>query len=239
MTKIPESVAILGLGPSLHSYVDCAVRLGAHRNMFDEVWGINQVSDVIHCDRIYHMDDVRVQELRAQADPKSNIAAMLTWMRKHPGPIYTSVPHADYPGTVAYPLEDVMNACGRVGYFNSTAAYAVAHAVAIGVKKLYLFGVDFTYPNIAQAEAGRACVEFYLGMGKARGMVIGLPPTSLMDGIATQETRLYGYDGAKVSFEDTPERLKVTFEPKELPTAEEIEARYDHGKNPNPLMQAA
>jgi hypothetical protein len=30
--------------------------------------------------------------------PQSNIAAMLTWLRAHPGPVYTSVPHPDYPG---------------------------------------------------------------------------------------------------------------------------------------------
>jgi hypothetical protein len=266
---VPDSVAILGLGPSLHEYLDVATRLGSRRSMFDEVWGINQAVNVINCDRGFHMDDVRVQESRAiylagqeaeavkqlnepsaaglapdqidkltkQAIP-NNIGPMLTWLRTHPGPIYTSVPHSDYPGLIAYPLADVMNSCGRVAYFNSTAAYAVAFAVHLGVKKIYLFGCDFSYPNAHQSEQGRACVEFYLGIHKARGGVIGLPNTSLMDGTATNGARLYGYDGMDVAFsEDETGPLRVEFTPRALPTAAEIEARYDHSQHPNPMVR--
>lgn len=237
--KTPDSVAILGLGPSLESYVDVAKRLGDRHKMFDEVWGINAVLNVIQCDRGFHMDDIRVQEARAVDTPDSNIAAMLPWLQTHPGPIYTSVPHSKYPGLVAYPLQDVMNSCGQVAYFNSTAAYAVAYAVHIGVKKLYVFGCDFSYPNVHIAEAGRACVEFYLGMGKARGMTIGLPKTALMDGIATTNNdRLYGYDGMDIGFKTLPSgKLKLKFTPRDLPTAEEIEARYDHSQHPNALAR--
>lgn len=238
--KAPERVAILGLGPSLEAYVDVVKRLGARDQLVDEVWGINAVGDVIQCDRVFHMDDVRVQEARAAARPDSNIAAMLRWLRTHPGPIYTSIPHPQYPGTVAFPLEEVINDLGGVAYFNSTAAYAVAYAVHIGVKSLYLFGCDFTYPNAHQAEKGRACVEYYLGIGKARGMTIGLPSgTSLMDGCATSDERVYGYDGVEIAFEDRPDGgRRVVMTPKPLPSAEEIEARYDHSKHPSPLMRA-
>lgn len=242
MGPVPESVAILGLGPSLDAYADTvAKQLGARRAMFDEVWGMNSAIDAFNCDRGFHMDDVRVQEIRAAARPKSNIANMLGWLRTHPGPIYTSVPHPAYPGLVAYPLEQVMNACGQTEYFNSTGAYAVALAVALGVKRIYLFGIDYTLPNFHHAEQGRGCVEFYLGMHKARGGVIGLPEgTALMDGIATRAARLYGYDGMDIAFEaggDEPLRLRFT--PRALPSAEEIEARYDHSRSPNPLVRAA
>lgn len=235
----PARVAILGLGPSLEAYVDVVKRLGARASLVDEVWGINAVADVIRCDRVFHMDDVRVQELRAAARPDSNIAAMLGWLKTHPGPIYTSVPHPDYPGTIAYPLEAVMNAVGGLAYFNSTAAYAVAYAVYLGVQKLYLFGCDFTYPNAHQAEKGRACVEFYLGLGRARGMEIGLPAaTSLLDGCAARDERIYGYDGMDLAFAREAEGapLRVSFTPRPLPSADEIEARYDHSKHPSPLL---
>ena len=236
----PEHVVILGLGPSLEGYIDLVKRLGSRRKLADEAWGINAVIDVIACDRGFHMDDVRIQEIRASAAPESNIAAMLPWLRAHPGPIYTSRPHADYPGLVAFPLEEVINSCG-VAYFNSTAAYAVAFAVHIGVKKISLFGCDFTYPNAHQAEKGRACVEFHLGIAKARGIAIGLPPnTSLMDAIAPNEERLYGYDTVDI-MEDGggDEPLRLSFAPKAtLPTAAEIEARYDHSRHPSPLVRA-
>jgi hypothetical protein len=230
---VPDRVAILGLGPSLEAYVDIVKRLGARSKLVDEVWGINAVGDAITCDRLFHMDDIRVQERRAQAAPESNIAAMLPWLRQHPGPIYTSVPHPHYPGCIAFPLEEVLNNLGGVAYFNSTAAYAVAYAVHLGVKELLLFGIDFTYANSHQAEKGRACVEYYLGIGKARGMEIGLPAgTSLMDGCATRDDRLYGYDGMDIRFEDsaTSAGRRVIMTPRDLPTAEEIEVRYDHSK---------
>lgn len=237
MRSAPDHVVLLGMGPSCEAYFDVVKRFGSRKAFCDEVWAINALGDVAQCDLTFHMDDVRVQERRAAAKPDSNIANMLAWLKTSPGPIMTSVVHPDYPGLVAYPLEDVMNALGGVAYFNSTAAYAVAYAVAIGVKKLTIFGCDFTYPNSHQAEKGRACVEFYLGMGKARGMEIGLPNnTSLMDGIATRDERIYGYDGMDVEFDHDGDRLKVKFTPRDLPTAEEIEARYDHSVHPNPLV---
>ncbi len=210
---VPKHVAILGLGPSLEAYVDVAKRFGARLGFADEVWGMNAVADVVHCDRVFHMDDVRIQEIRAAARPESNIAAMLGWLKRHPGPVYTSIPHPDYPGLVAFPLEAVLNELGGVLYFNSTAAYVVALAVAVGVEKITLFGCDFTYPNAHQAEQGRGCVEFYLGMAKARGIKIGLPnSTTLLDGVATNAARAYGYDLVDIVI-DHMRDLTLLFDP--------------------------
>jgi hypothetical protein len=215
-----------------------AKRLGGRKALCDEVWGINAVGGVIQCDRIFHMDDVRVQEARARAEPDSNIAKMADWLKTHPGPVYTSYVHPDYPGLVEYPLEDVINSSG-FAYFNSTAAYAVAYAVHIGVKHISCFGFDFTYKNSHKAEKGRACVEFHLGIAKARGIEIGFPEcTSLMDANAPIDERIYGYDGFSLDFEgggDSP--VKVIKTAKDIPTASEIEKRYDHSAHPNRLVK--
>lgn len=238
-SPVPEHVVILGLGPSLEAYVDLVKRLGGRRALSDEVWGINAVGDIIQCDRIFHMDDVRVQEVRAAAAPDSNIAHMLQWLRRHPGPIYTSRVHEDYPGLVEFPLEAVINSCG-IAYFNSTAAYAVAYAVHIGVKQIGLFGFDFTYKDSHKAEKGRGCVEFHLGIAKARGIEIGFPSnTSLMDAAAPFEERIYGYDTLEVAMDgggDQP--VTVSFTPRPAPTAGEIESRYDHNRHPNRLVES-
>ena len=204
----------------------------------DEVWAINALGDIFHCDRIFHMDDVRVQEVRAAARPESNIAAMLRWLKRHPGPIVTSRAHPDYPGLVEFPLRDVVARFGQV-YFNSTAAYAVAYACYIGVKRLSIYGFDFTYPNAHHAEKGRACVEFWLGIAVSLGIDIKVPhASSLMDACTPQE-RLYGYDTVDVAFtRNATGTLQVDFTNKvELPTADEIEARYDHTVHPSPLVE--
>lgn len=236
---VPRSVAILGLGLTLKTYIDQAKGLGGRAKIADEVWGINALGDVIQCDRVFHMDDVRIQEIRAAADPKSNIAAMLSWLKTHPGPIYTSQPHPDYPGMIAYPLAEVLNSCKGQQYMNTTAACAVAFAVHLGVKMIKCFGMDFTLPNSYDAEQGKACVEFWLGFAAARDIQLGIPRnSSLLDACEPRERHIYGYDAVHLKITNKDGRHRVRMKPrKTLPTAAEIEHRYDHTRHPNPLMR--
>ncbi len=240
----PAHVTILGLGPSVTAYLELTKRLGGRGAYSDEVWGINAIGDVIRCDRIFHMDDVQIQQMRAEANPDGNIAAMLPWLKRQAGPIYTSVVRPGYSGMVAYPLEDVLNGGydtnGGAPYFNSTAPYAIAYAIHIGVKRISLFGLDYTMEDVHSAEKGRGCCEFWLGVAAARGIQITLPEqTSLLDACTDDRERLYGYDCVNVCLTDRPDGgLAVTFKDREdLPTGEEMEARYDHKHHPNPLMK--
>lgn len=239
--KGPDHVAILGLGPSLERYVDTVKRLGGRHAFADEIWGINAVGGVIQCDRVIHMDDVRIQEIRAAANPDGNIGTMLKWMRAHPGPIVTSRAYPDYPGLVEFPLEAVINDLGY-SYFNSTAAYAVALAIHVGAKKISLFGCDYSYANSHHAEKGRACVEFWLGIAAARGIALAVAEnTTLMDACEPDRSRLYGYglfgtrDVTIRQGDDGSAAVEFT-ERAALPSAAEIEAAYDHGK---PTVPAA
>jgi len=237
----PAHVAILGMGPSLDTYTGLCKRAGGRKNYCDETWAMNALGDVIVADKIFHMDDVRIQEIRAKARPESNIAAMLRWMKTHPGPIITSRTHPDYPGLVAFPLEAAIN-LAKLDYFNSTAAYAVVYAILIGVKKISLFGCDFTYPNAHHAEKGRGCVEFWLGFARARGIDIVVPKnTSLLDALAPQAERCYGYDTLDIkSMQAKDGHVTVAFsERKKIATAAEIEASYDHNQHPNVLVTGA
>jgi hypothetical protein len=235
----PRHVVILGLGPSLEHYVDTVKRLGGRKAFADEVWGINAVGGVIQCDRLFHMDDVRVQERRAEAAPLSNIANMMKWLGEFAGPVYTSrIPDDNsYPSLVEFPLEDVVNSVGYA-YFNSTAAYAVAFAIYSGAKKISLFGIDFSYPNAHHAEQGRACVEFWLGIAAARGIELAISErSSLLDTIEPVERSFYGYDAVHVDMEVNDGTAKIAFRPRELPTAAQVEARYDHSRHPSPHLR--
>lgn len=241
--SVPSHVAIVGLGPSCVTFFELTRRLGGVSAYCDEVWGINALGDVLACDRVFHMDDVKVQEARAAAKPDGNIAAMLRWLKTHPGPVYTSRVRPGYRGLVAFPLEAVLSAGydghGGAPYFNSTAAYAVAFAIHIGVKRVSLFGLDYTLPNAHDAEKGRACVEFWLGAAAARGIEISVPPsTSLLDACAPAAERLYGYDCVDVEIaERAAGGLRVTFTERPEPVdAAAIERRYDHRRHPNRLI---
>jgi hypothetical protein len=180
------------------------------------------------------MDDVRIQQIRADAAPDSNIAEMLRWLKGHPGPVITSRASPGFPGLVEFPLEAVLNDCPN-GYFNSTAAYAVAYAVHIGVKKISCFGMDFTYPKAHDAEKGRACVEFWLGIAAERGIQIAVPKTtSLLDAMHSPAERFYGYDCVDLDIKRTSDGITVGFTDKATrPTAEDIEDAYDHSRRRN------
>lgn len=228
----PDTVSIIGLGPSLMEYVTIAKCYGARHRVSHEIWGLNAVLDVLACDRGFHMDDVRVQQLRADANPSGNIASMLPWLKNIQIPVFTSQPHPDYPNLIPYPLADVLNSCGGNRYFNSTAAYAVAYAIHLGVKKIMCWGMDFSYEHTHHAEKGRACVEFWLGFAQARGIQIGIPHSStLLDACVPPRERLYGYDCVNVQISGETGSEKVSFSPRQdVPTAAEIEDRYDHSK---------
>jgi SAM-dependent methyltransferase len=232
--KRGKHVAIVALGPSSDQYVDITKRQGGRHKFCDETWAINAMGDVIDCDLIFHMDDVRIQEIRAAAAPASNIAAMVKWLKTSKVPVVTSRPHPDYPALVEFPLEDVLNHLGH-DYFNNTAAYAVAFAIHIGVAELSLFGMDYTYANVHDAEKGRACVEFWIGQAHARGIRVHLPKsTSLLDANVPRSARLYGYDTLDIEFSMQADgQVKLGFTPRtSLPTAAEIEANYDHSQPP-------
>lgn len=225
-------VAILGLGESVTQYLELTKRLGGRHKLCDEVWTINALGSVFDCDLIFHMDDVRIQEIRAKALPGSNIAAMLEWMKTTDKTIITSREHPHYPTLQAFPLEDVLNTLGH-DYFNSTAAYAVAYAIYRGASKITCFGMDYSYANNHHAEKGRACVEFWLGYARARGIELAMPGEStLMDANCGRDSRLYGYDTVNIRFDiDENGSVKLDFTEREsLPTAEQIEANYDHSR---------
>jgi hypothetical protein len=222
-------IAILGLGPSVRQYLEITKRYGGRRAYCDRTWAINALGDVFACDMIFHQDDVRIQQIRAEAKPDSNIARMLEWLKTTTIPVMTSRAHEDYPALIEFPLAEVLTKF-PMGYFNNTAPYAVAYALHIGATKISLFGMDYTYENADHAERGRACVEFWLGMAARMGVEICLPKTtSLLDAYHTQASRFYGYDTQALEFTRSGEQVLVTkTEITDLPTAEQIEASYDH-----------
>ena len=75
-------------------------------------------------------------------------------------------------------------------------------------------------------------------MAAAGGVEITLPrTTSLMDAMYPQAQRFYGYDTLDLEFVRGDEGVTISkTERTSLPTAEEIEANYDHSKHPNALV---
>lgn len=231
-TTIPKHVAIVALGPSALGWTKIVEAKGGRSAHCDAVWAINSYGNVLDHDLVFHMDDVRIQEIRASAG-NQKIANMLAWMKTHDKPIMTARAHPDYPALMEFPLQNVVNGLG-VGYFNSTIAYALAYAIYIGVDEISVWGADFSFENQHEAEKGRACCEYWIGRAHEKGIGIHIAAEStLMDACVPEQESWYGYDTLDVTMMRSETGASFAFtEKKQLPTAQQIEANYDHGKAP-------
>ncbi len=230
----PKRVAIVATGPSSLRFIERASNQGGTQ-YFDEVWTVNSYAGVIRSDRLFHMDDFLVQEKRAEKNPR--IAAMLEAIKKYAGPVITCRPLERYPTSVEFPLGQVIQHFGAC-YFNGTVAYMAAYAGWFGVEEVHFFGCDYSWPDKQAAERGRSCLEYWLGQLNARGVVTRVCENSTLMDAHEQKGfvyPIYGYsDGHVVTLTPLNENsIKLSIVPKpeeELPSAEDMEKRYDHGE---------
>jgi len=183
-----KSVAIVGLGNSWQDFNIAKT----HGVEFDEVWAINSVCNVIFHDRVFMMDPA--SRFLDSEDAGGQTNTLRKVLKEHQGPIYTCELDDRCPGLVEYPINEVLKDT-KSYYLNNTVAYAVAFAYWNKVKKVSLFGVDFTYKsNVGFAEAGRGCVEFWLCKCIEAGIQVDVAQrSSLLDADIPSEDKLYGY----------------------------------------------
>jgi hypothetical protein len=109
-------------------------------------------------------------------------------------PVYTCELDSRIKNPIMYPLEAVCNAT-KCAYLNNTVAYAIAYALYLQVGRLDLFGIDFSYKeNMHFAEAGRACVEFWISKCMSADILIGISGRStVLDSNVPATEKLYGF----------------------------------------------
>jgi len=195
MIKTPPShlkdseIAIVAMGQSQLDFHLAKT----HSVHFDEVWAINAMIGVLPAvDRAFILDPM------SRFLDTENAGTMSSMMRKTlPNvsyPIYSCELDARVPAVEEYPLQEVVDH-GDSAYLNNTIAYAIAYALWSQVKQVSIFGVDFTYKtNMHFAEAGRGCVEFWIGKCIHQGISVGIAPrSSLLDTDVGVRNKLYGY----------------------------------------------
>jgi len=194
LPKSVESVALVSLGFSKAAYLDQCLESCYQDNgaMWDEVWTVNAGLKAFNHDKVFIMDDLRVQ---ARRYPK--YAELL---KRHNKPIITSTAYKEFPTSEAYPIKEVVDLVGEDAWFPNTVVYAIGYAMLSGVKSLHLYGADFQYMNLTHREEGAQAAAYLIGMAKKMGMRTVLSPdTSLLSAsnIKVVEGRnyrpLYGY----------------------------------------------
>ena len=181
-------IALLGLGTSQIDYVI------ARENSvnWDETWGCGSTAAVFDLDRLFMMDPA--SRFFDTNDAGNQTEVMRDTLPFLDIPVYSCELDERVPSIVEFPLDEVI-ADTRCAYMNNTVAYAVAFAYWNRVAHIDLFGIDFSYKgNIHFAEAGRACVEFWLSKCIEKGIKVGVSPRSaLLDSSVPLNERLYGY----------------------------------------------
>ena len=192
MEKIAElknkKIAIIGLGASQIDYV-----IGVENSkQWDEVWGINSALSVFELDRVFMLDPV--SRFLDTEDAGNQTEVMRRVLPNYTKPIYTCELDERVPALGEYPLEEVIQD-QRCAYMNNTTAYALAFALWNEVGHIDVFGMDFSYRhNLHFAEAGRACLEFWICKCISSQITVGVSPrSSLLDQNVGLEERLYGY----------------------------------------------
>lgn len=217
MKQVPEKVAIVAMGDSRAQYIADVTKAGSRKGVADEVWVINKLADCFVHDVLFRMDDLmepRKNNMKVIQDRHGvNIHDRFDKvLREHPGPIITSKAYPDeYPGSVEYPLEKVINHIGY-SYFATTPAYAVAFASLIGVKEVVIYGCDYNYYyNPSIAEEGRGNMEFVTGICMMKGLKVSVAAkSSLMNTCLPLEEQFYGYkDFLEVRYDQETEKYRV------------------------------
>jgi hypothetical protein len=183
-----KSIAIVAMGKSHLEFTLAKT----HSQPIDEVWAINAMGGVIFHDRMFMLDPA--SRFLDGEEAGSQTGLMREVLKRHPGPVYTCELDKRCPGLVEFPLDDVVNAVGT-WYINNTVAFAIAFAIAAKVKRMMIYGVDFSYKgNVHFAEAGRACCEFLIAKAIERNIEVGIANSSgLMDTNVPPNEKLYGY----------------------------------------------
>jgi|TARA_R110002050_G_scaffold18924_4_gene54822 hypothetical protein len=183
-----KHIALIGLGTSQIDYVI------ARENSvsWDETWGCGSSAAAFRLDRLFMMDPA--SRFFDTEDAGKQTEIMREILPELKIPVYSCELDDRVPSIVEYPVNEVV-AATRCAYMNNTVAYAIAFAYWRKVARIDLFGIDFSYKgNLHFAEAGRACVEFWLSKCIEAGIKVGVSPrSSLLDSDVPMHERLYGY----------------------------------------------
>lgn len=89
-------------------------------------------------------------------------------------PLYVWQPRPEWPASIAYPKETVLESFGN--YFTNSISWMVAHAILEGVTELHIYGVDLAQGT--EYAAQRPSCEHMLGIAQGRGVKVFIPQTS-------------------------------------------------------------
>jgi hypothetical protein len=180
MIHRPKIVTLIGKGQSEIKY-----RNMKDRPLSDELWCINESAVHYNADKIWAMDDLRMELFKSH---------FVTYLKTCPATIITSKAYPEYPTSIDFPLEELLDYIGDNVTRNllaNTACYALLWAEYVGVEELYCWGIDLgeTPPELALA------TSFMLGRLVRKGVKLHLGKYCKLQNmiILPEGAKYYGY----------------------------------------------
>lgn len=177
--KSPKSVHLVGLGPSKYALTEYMIQHD-YEPEWDELWTINTgVRMFPDADVAWIMDDVYDYATKHPAYGQA--------MRRFRGKIIgqTTIPNDGSIPFTEYPLRQVLEAWGgsSANWLHTiSVGMTLAYAGFIGVERLFLTGIDCSWPNRPDlAEAGNAVVCYWLGRLEGLGCEIIISSESALN----------------------------------------------------------
>lgn len=212
--RTPKLVNIIACGPTHSAYHAAHWQYNPPVPRVDETWSLNKGLRTVRADLGFVMDDM-VGEARTSERFREDLDALGI-------PLITSIVDEEvrrlYPSAslIPYPLDDVLDYVGLlhllaatpseritpsltkaagdvVGYYlHNSIPYILAYAAFIGVRRVHLFGADYTFPGNPVREDDRANTEYWVGLLRGFGIEVWVPgETTLLN--TRDGLRLYGF----------------------------------------------
>lgn len=168
--RAPKSVHLVGLGPSKYALTEYMLQHD-FEPAWDELWTINKGIDFVpHAHVAWIMDDVYDYATKHPAYG----AGMRRYVENGGNIIgQTTIPNDGSIRFTQYPLQQVLEAWGgSAGNWLHTISvgYILAYAGYLGVERLFLTGIDCSWPNRPDlSEAGNAVVCYWVGRLEGAG----------------------------------------------------------------------
>ena len=211
-------VALVGMGPSAVAFANSVYYEEFRRKLgHSEAWTLNYGHQVWQHDLLFNMHDlVHMRQHAPEAD-------YIEGYKDHPQRVVTTRFVGDIANCYEFPFEELFKRFGDT-YFSCGSAYMVAFAIMClelqegGAKELHIFGMDFNYHGREEYEAGRCCLEYWIGRAVGMGIDVKVPSSSaLMDLYQRSHLnglqgngKMYGMQGLEPVFTTSGGKLQLT-----------------------------
>lgn len=184
-------IYIVGYGLSVYDFVQTCLSNPPELMVGEEVWGLNNAAHVFRCHLSFDIHTPRTIREEHGEEPGNRHIKNLT---KLPHPVVMPRAYDEIPNSIAYPWQEVIDRFS-CNYFRCGTSYAIAAAILCGPKEIQLFGCDFNYPGVTHVEAGRPCVEYWIGRAREAGIDVSIPPISTLCDMRSRlaGSPLYGF----------------------------------------------